>query len=1415
MYRMYIIFYFLFFMSLNLYAAPSVDGLNGNEIKWLKEHPSIKVHNELDYIPINFYKNGKPQGYSIDYIRLIGKKLGIDIEFITGHTWDEYLRMAEKREIDVIMNVVETKERQNYLSFTQSYLKLYPFIYSNINNPVRSLEELNGKTLAIPKGYYFENLFSTNYPKIKLLKVADNLNAIKSVSLGQADATVGLSTTFEHLINEHFITTVYLSGEAKLNGMSKYFEKIGIRSDWEILKNILNKAINSITYEEERALKRKWNLILEHNVKDIIFNSQEKKWLKDNRTIKVHNEHDWAPFNFNKDGQPQGYSVDYIKLLASKVDINVEFISNKSWSESLDMLYKNKIDLVLNIAKTSKRIKKFNFTNKSYVKIQNGFVTQKTKPPIRSYSDLNGKTLAVVKDYAINDIIKKQYPDINILTVKNNTDLIKAVSYDKAYAGHGTIGSLQYIMGENFITNLQYSEDDKEPMELYIAVNKNNNTFLSILNKLQASLTNEEIFKLKRKWFLIKADDKKINFTADQLQWIKAHPVIKVGGETDWPPFDYVENGKYTGIAKDYLDLISEKTGLRFDVETGYTWSELLSMAKNKELDMLPMIYYSEERERFLNFTKPYLNVRHYLYTLDDKDFDSLKQLNGKIVAVPKGFAQADILRRNYPDIKIYEADNSLDCIDAVITKKADAFIENTALVTYFLKLHKISGIKAAFATELGVNKLYMATRKDWHMLGDIIQKALDSLTKDDTREVVKKWFTQDENSEKNGFLNDRQIRYLENKKDLTVCINETFLPIETYSNKKHIGIAADLLKLSREMLDINLNFIAQNSQEGILKLLKDKKCDLISAVNKNGIESKEFIFTEPYMSFPVVILTKDDKGFIGSLDSINNKIIAVSKSLNIAQKLKKRYKNITIVEVNTAMEGIKGLKSDQFYGFIDISASAYYNINKNIVDKVKIAGFLENDLEFSMSVHKDNPILLEILQNILDNISHQEKQKIIKNWISIEFEKQKDYSYLINILIISMIIILILTVVNFLLKRKINIEVNNQLKLKSYANEIDTIINASWTIQILNDGKDISRANRAFDSFFDMYDGYDDFKKHHHCICELFEDIGEEEYLADSKINGINWVEYLSNHSDKQFKAAIKKDGIMYHFIIHVNSIMLQNKKFYLIELIDVSHEIEQRKDIDKKNKIIAEQSKMAALGEMIGNIAHQWRQPLSIISLGATTIKYQTEVDLLDKSQIIKLSENINDNAQYLSKTIDDFRNFIKGDMKIKYFNLKESMESFLKLTEPMAKSNSIKIKVDIDDNIRLNGYPNELMQCFINIFNNAKDVLIHNDEDERYIFISQIINNNNIVIEFKDNAGGIKDNILPKIFEPYFTTKHQSQGTGLGLNMTYNLIVNGMKGQIDASNIEFEYNKKRYKGAVFRIQLPLDIESVNLND
>ena len=143
---------------------------------------------------------------------------------------------------------------------------------------------------------------------------------------------------------------------------------------------------------------------------------------------------------------------------------------------------------------------------------------------------------------------------------------------------------------------------------------------------------------------------------------------------------------------------------------------------------------------------------------------------------------------------------------------------------------------------------------------------------------------------------------------------------------------------------------------------------------------------------------------------------------------------------------------------------------------------------------------------------------------------------------------------------------------------------------------------------------------------------------------------------------------------------------------------------------------------------------------------------------------------------------------------------------LIEGTIKNNDITIIRQLQDNITLNGYPNELTQCFINIFSNSKDVLKDINTD-RLLFISSSIENDKVIITFKDNAGGIPEDILPKVFEPYFTTKHQSQGTGLGLHMTYNLIVEGMNGTIEANNLKYEYEGKEYIGAEFIIKLPMN--------
>ncbi len=251
----------------------------------------------------------------------------------------------------------------------------------------------------------------------------------------------------------------------------------------------------------------------------------------------------------------------------------------------------------------------------------------------------------------------------------------------------------------------------------------------------------------------------------------------------------------------------------------------------------------------------------------------------------------------------------------------------------------------------------------------------------------------------------------------------------------------------------------------------------------------------------------------------------------------------------------------------------------------------------------------------------------------------------------------------------------------------------------------------------------------------------------------------------------------------------------------------LKEQEDKKRKEKFFFEQSKLLSMGEMIGNIAHQWRQPLSVISTAATGIKIKKELQSLNDEELLLFCDNINNNAQYLSRTIDDFRNFMKGSTEKTQFNLKNNIETFLELVRATIKIHNINVIQEIEEDINVKGYPDELVQCFINLFNNAKDALNESREKEKYLFITGKLADKHIIIEFKDNAGGIPLDIIDKIFEPYFTTKHPSLGTGLGLHMTYNLITKGMGGTIEVQNKKYLCEGKIRTGAVFTIKIPIN--------
>ena len=253
--------------------------------------------------------------------------------------------------------------------------------------------------------------------------------------------------------------------------------------------------------------------------------------------------------------------------------------------------------------------------------------------------------------------------------------------------------------------------------------------------------------------------------------------------------------------------------------------------------------------------------------------------------------------------------------------------------------------------------------------------------------------------------------------------------------------------------------------------------------------------------------------------------------------------------------------------------------------------------------------------------------------------------------------------------------------------------------------------------------------------------------------------------------------------------------------KIIEKTNEYKKQQELIQKQELdILAKTKNAQMGEMLGNIAHQWRQPLSVISTSATGMLMQKELNMLNDEQIIKYCNSINDNAQFLSKTIDTFTNYLKEQKEFKRVNLQNRIQSVIDLQISSITNNHIKLinNINMIEPIEITMVTGELDQVVVNLINNARDIILEKNIENGWIKINLTKDNHNAIIEVEDNAGGVPKDIIHKIFDPYFTTKHKSKGTGLGLYMSKKIIEKSLQGSLSVSNSK--------NGAVFKIKIPL---------
>lgn len=873
-------------------------------------------------------------------------------------------------------------------------------------------------------------------------------------------------------------------------------------------------------------------------------------------------------------------------------------------------------------------------------------------------------------------------------------------------------------------------------------------------------------------------------FTKQELEYIKSNPQINIAMMSNFKPFSFIENNKHQGFAVDLVHLISDISGLKFKISTNL-WRENLKAFKNKKYDLITGISHTKKREEFTLFTEAYYEIPTYIFGLKGSPkISSIYELKGKRLGVSHSLYYKEDLLKN--GIKVVELKNSNEKAKALILNEIDYFLASYTSGKKAITTQAFTSITAIDEFK-GVKKedLRFGVKKDNPILQSILDKSMQYISKNNYNNLINKWiFELKEIKNKRITLTNEEEKYLIEKKYINLCVDPDWMPFESINKKgEHIGLSSEYINLFKEMLNVPIKLNYTNTWIETLKNIKNKKCDIVSLAIKTKSRESFMNFTKPYISTPIVLATKFNKPFIANIEQLEDEKVGIVGGYAFFELLKNKYPNLNIVPVNSIDEGLEKTVDGEIFGMIDALPTIVYKLQNNYLGELKIGGKFDDKFSLGVGVRKDSEHLLNIFNKLIDNIPQTEKQEILNKHITVKYEDSIDYEIIWKISIFAFVIF------SFLIYRQYIQNKNNE-KLKESFNKIQTILDTTMEAIIISENRKIIDVNKEFLKLFKYNDKNEVLQR------EL------SEFVEES--NKVILFENLKKDYPKPYEInCIKANNQIFPALVRGKNIKEKDANFRVSTLLDLT-------DIKKKEALLIQQSKIATAGEMLENISHQWRQPLSQISTIATGIKIQKECDILNDANLTNDMDKINNSVQYLSQTIEDFNSFLKPNSEInEIFEIKNTIEKLNKLIKDTYEYHNIEIIADIN-NCTIFQNENLLLQALLNIANNAKDAITQNNnkKEKSYIFISTECKDKFLKIKIKDSGKGIDSDIINKIFEPYFTTKHESVGTGIGLYMTYQIITKQMKGSLSVKNSTYEYNKNKYEGAEFTIKIPYEL-------
>jgi PAS domain S-box-containing protein len=975
----------IFLFAVSFLFAPSI--VNAQE-------KTVTIGVASEYAPFSFVGlDGQPRGLLIDIWTLWSEKTGIPVEFVPI-SMDGIFQGVKTGGIDVHFGLFKNDEREQWLDYSEPIHEIKTAVYFlNLKEKEFLKTGLQKGTAGTFAGSFQEDFLKKQYPELQIKAPTGHKAMISALMKGDIDYAVWETPTFELLLDQLGVSRDIARSSDEL--LSNFVYAGVKKGNTELLKKI-NEGFASLPFTKLAEFDKFWlrnpaDRFYRKAVDTVELTREEEDWLAVHPFLRFAVTDFFSPVDIvDKNGNYSGLNADLMALLNKKLGTRIvpEFFSK--WNEVVDSALAGNVDGVFTFSRTPEREKKVLYT-KPYAYDPLVLVTRKDNREIRSRADLKGKKVTVLKGIAVTADTRANVGEGQLIEVDSDNEALRMLALDEIDAHIGQLIGYRNALRESGVTGLKVSDAKvDESSSFRIAIPKDRLVLFSIIQKGMNALTRGELATLEKKWLNPKQARELsqgiINLTVEERHWLDLNAEIQVGMMSDWPPFSFVDdNGIKSGISPSFVEAINKRLGGRLRLKPG-PWKGHLTDLKEGKIDALLDLSPSDSRRKIYNFTKPYLTIPHVIIGPKDGDFfETEADLNGKTIALEKGFGNVKYFQNNFPNITIKEYPDTRAALDAVSRGEADAYGGNRAVASYIMEKEVMLGLKPHGRLNKSGSVLAVGVRKDWPILSGILQKALDDIGQEESRAILQKWVgtSNKETDKKELPLTEKEAAWLKDHKTVRVMVG-TWPPFHFMDKAKPKGMALDYVKTILKNVGLEIEFVPISWAEALNGISNLEKIDLLPTIAHSAEREKLVAFTEPYLSFPRVIFARNDDNSISSLEDLHGRTVAVEENFITQKLLEKDHPQIKLLVVASTKDALEAVSFGRADAFVSNLAVGSYLIGEQGLLNLKVASptSYKNDIQH-IGVRKDWPELASILSKALEALPEKDKREIRDRWIA------------------------------------------------------------------------------------------------------------------------------------------------------------------------------------------------------------------------------------------------------------------------------------------------------------------------------------------------------------------------------------------------------------------------------------------------